>query len=188
MLKNVYINGPGNHFPGAAHVLPIIILDAVSRQYDPELAALAHQQANLVSVSAENTFSQATGLGPQLHGATDMLSEIAPTNQNTGPHLSGFTSSNDPFLRPQFYRWVEQKLAFFYQFKDNHIYNFEYEGTFLEEILDNRCILEMCQKGAMQPDEGPNSSNFHESNVNQIGLQQDASLLNDADDSSSMSR
>lgn len=113
LLKNVYINGPGNHFPGASHVLPIIVLDSVSRQYDPELAALAHQQANLVSASVDNTFSQHTGLGQALPGG-DMLSEIAPTTQNTVPHHSGFASSQDALYRPQFYRWVEQKLAFFY--------------------------------------------------------------------------
>jgi hypothetical protein len=47
----------------------------------------------------------------------------------------------------------EQKQAFFYQFKDNHIYSFEYEGTFIEELLDNGCILEMCRRGALQRDE-----------------------------------
>ena len=28
-MKNVYLNAPNNHFPGAAHVLPIIIMNAV---------------------------------------------------------------------------------------------------------------------------------------------------------------
>jgi hypothetical protein len=42
-----------------------------------------------------------------------------------------------------------QKLAFFYQFKDNHIYNFDYDGTFIDELMDNGCILEMCKKGAL---------------------------------------
>ena len=101
-----------------------------------------------VSVSAENTFSQhtGTGLGTQLQGATDVLSDIAPINHHTGlgAHMSGFASSQDPIYHPQFFRLVKQQLAFFYQFKDNHIYNFEYEGTFIEELLDNRCILEMC--------------------------------------------
>jgi hypothetical protein len=27
LLKNVYVNAPANHFPGASHVLPIIILN-----------------------------------------------------------------------------------------------------------------------------------------------------------------
>ena len=46
-----------------------------------------------------------------------------------------------------------QKQAFFYQFKDNHIYNFDYDGTFIDELMDNGCILEMCRKGAMNQDE-----------------------------------
>lgn len=29
LLKNVYLNAPNNHFPGAAHVLPIIILNGL---------------------------------------------------------------------------------------------------------------------------------------------------------------
>jgi hypothetical protein len=40
-------------------------------------------------------------------------------------------------------------MGFFYSFRDNNIYNFDFEGTFIEEILDNKCILEMDQKGAM---------------------------------------
>ena len=47
----------------------------------------------------------------------------------------------------------DKKLAFFYQFKDNHIYNFDYEGTFIDELMENGCILEMCQKNALQQDE-----------------------------------
>jgi hypothetical protein len=39
-----------------------------------------------------------------------------------------------------------KKFAFFYHFKDNHIYNFDFENTFIEELIDNGCILEMCQK------------------------------------------
>ena len=66
LLKNIYVNGPGNHFKNASHVLPIILLQS---DY--------------------------------------------------------------------------QKLAFFYQFKDNHIYNFDYDGTFIDELIDNGCILEM---------------------------------------------
>lgn len=38
----------------------------------------------------------------------------------------------------------ERKLAFFFQFKDNFIYNFEYDGTFIDEIMENKCILEVC--------------------------------------------
>lgn len=52
-------------------------------------------------------------------------------------------------------RYPLQKLAFFYQFKDNHIYNFDFDGTFIDEIMDNKCILEMCSKNAMAPNEGP---------------------------------
>lgn len=80
----------------------------------------------------------------------------------------------------QAYRWLEQRLAFFYSFGDNHIYNFEYEGTFIEELLDNRCILEMCQKDALRPDEGTNPHSFPEGAVNAVGLQADV-----ADDASS---
>lgn len=29
LLKNVYLNAPNNHFPGAAHVLPIIIMNGI---------------------------------------------------------------------------------------------------------------------------------------------------------------
>jgi len=47
----------------------------------------------------------------------------------------------------------ENRKAFFYQFKDNHIYNFDFEGTFIEELLDNGCILEMCKQGNMNKDE-----------------------------------
>lgn len=46
-----------------------------------------------------------------------------------------------------------QKLAFFYQFKDNHIYSFEFEGTFIQEMIDNGCILEMCKRGGLDQDE-----------------------------------
>lgn len=66
-------------------------------------------------------------------------------------------------------------MAFFYQFKDNNIYNFEFEGTFIDEIMDNKCILELSQKGAMVPDEGVNELNFPEHNVQHVGLQQDLS-------------
>lgn len=48
---------------------------------------------------------------------------------------------------------LNQKLAFFYQFKDNIIYSFDYECTFIQEMIDNGCILEMCKRGAMDRDE-----------------------------------
>ena len=35
------------------------------------------------------------------------------------------------------------KNAFFYQFKDNHIYNFAYGETFIGELVDYACILEL---------------------------------------------
>lgn len=54
-------------------------------------------------------------------------------------------------------RYVYQKLAFFYQFKDNHIYNFDYDGTFIDEMMENKCILEMCPRNSMLPDEGPST-------------------------------
>ena len=92
MLKNVYVNAPNNHFPGASHVLPIIILNQqmAQEQWDENMT--------------ERTI-------------------------------------------------YDRKMAFFYQFKDNHIYNFDYEGTFIDELMDNGCVLEMCQKSAMQQDE-----------------------------------
>ena len=58
---------------------------------------------------------------------------------------NGFNEFEEPTSR-----YVQQKLAFFYQFKDNHIYNFDFEGTFIEELMDNGCILEMCQKSAKE--------------------------------------
>lgn len=62
-------------------------------------------------------------------------------------------------------------MGFFYSFKDNNIYNFDFEGTFIEEILDNKCILEMAQKGAMQPDEGVCDENFPERNIQSVNVQ-----------------
>ena len=47
----------------------------------------------------------------------------------------------------------QEKLGFFYQFKDNHIYSFDFEGTFVDELLDNGCILEMCKHNALIPDD-----------------------------------
>jgi len=38
------------------------------------------------------------------------------------------------------------KLAFFYQFKDNHIYNFDFRDTFIEEIALNAYVLEIAQQ------------------------------------------
>ena len=95
LLKNVYVNGPGVHFPGASHVLPIIILNKSNRiqNYD--------------------------------------FNENLDKNESIDTTLT------------------IQKLAFFYQFKDNHIYNFDYDGTFIDELMDNGCILEMCKKGAL---------------------------------------
>ena len=42
------------------------------------------------------------------------------------------------------------KTAFFYQFKDNHIYNFSYGETFIGELVDYACILELA--ATEQPD------------------------------------
>lgn len=106
-LKNVYVNGPGTHFPGASHVLPIIILNKTCRIHDSSYQGMDNSET-----------------------------------LNSGDASSMFAL---------------QKLAFFYQFKDNHIYNFEYEGTFIDELLDNGCILEMCKKGAMNADEAMRS-------------------------------
>ena len=35
------------------------------------------------------------------------------------------------------------KMASFYQFKDNHIYNFAYENTFIGELVEMGCVLEL---------------------------------------------
>ena len=72
--------------------------------------------------------------------------------QQHDPSVSTYIAFQEPDSFPDV-----QKLAFFYQFKDNHIYNFEYEGTFIDELMDNGCILEMCKKGAMLPDEAMQS-------------------------------
>ena len=64
-----------------------------------------------------------------------------------------------------------QKLAFFYQFKDNHIYSFEYEGTFIQELLDNGCILEMCKRGALERDEDIENLS-KQSSIDNIGNEQ----------------
>jgi len=34
-------------------------------------------------------------------------------------------------------------LAYFYQFKDNHIYSFGYSDTFVAELVEYACILEV---------------------------------------------
>lgn len=34
-------------------------------------------------------------------------------------------------------------MASFFQFKDNHIYNFKYQNTFIGELVDMACILEL---------------------------------------------
>ena len=109
LLKNVYVNAPGNHFPGATHVLPIIILN---------------QQ---------------------------MAQEVW----------------EDDFTERSVF---DRKLAFFYQFKDNHIYNFDYEGTFIDELMDNGCILEMCKKNGMKQDENIGNAGdlFHQTSLDEI--------------------
>ena len=40
---------------------------------------------------------------------------------------------------------IDQKtrIASFFQFKDNHIYNFAYQNTFIGELVDMACILEL---------------------------------------------
>ena len=43
------------------------------------------------------------------------------------------------------------KTASFFQFKDNHIYNFEYPNTFIGELVDMACILELAS--ATDPDQ-----------------------------------
>lgn len=37
----------------------------------------------------------------------------------------------------------KSQTAYFYHFNDNHIYNFEYGNTFIGEIVDYKCILEL---------------------------------------------
>lgn len=96
-MKNVYVNGPGIHFPGASHVLPIVILNKSTR---------------ISSIDSQDNFDHDNSIEPKV------IMDV-------------------------------QKLAFFYQFKDNHIYNFDYDGTFIDELMENGCILEMCKKGAL---------------------------------------
>ena len=131
LLKNVYLNAPNNHFPGAAHVLPIIIMKGFrfGNRFD--------------AGGSERSMSQNTNYH-------EMLSESG----QIGAHMQ---AANDTFEGGK--RGHFQKLAFFYQFKDNHIYNFDYEGTFIDEIMENKCILEMCPKNQMVPDEGPDKNN-----------------------------
>ena len=57
---------------------------------------------------------------PQQLGATQVLPIIFPTASPT--------------------------LAYFFQFKDNHIYNFEYSDTFIEELIEKGYILEVSAK------------------------------------------
>jgi hypothetical protein len=38
------------------------------------------------------------------------------------------------------------KYAFFYQFKDNYIYNFDYSDTFIEELVEKAYVLEITSK------------------------------------------
>lgn len=64
--------------------------------------------------------------------------------------------------------WFNQKLAFFYQFMDNHIYSFEYEGTFIQEMIDNGCILEMCKRPGFNRDEDTEGLS-RQSSIDNIG-------------------
>jgi hypothetical protein len=36
-----------------------------------------------------------------------------------------------------------QGFAHFYQFKDSYIYNFKYEGTLIDEVIELECVLEL---------------------------------------------
>lgn len=45
----------------------------------------------------------------------------------------------------------KSKTASFYQFKDNHIYNFAYESTFIGELVDMACILELASQDGPAP-------------------------------------
>lgn len=36
-----------------------------------------------------------------------------------------------------------KETAYFFHFRDNHIYNFQYANTFIGEIVDFACILEL---------------------------------------------
>jgi hypothetical protein len=37
----------------------------------------------------------------------------------------------------------ESQQAYFYLFKDNHIYNFDCKDTFVQEIIETGCIMEI---------------------------------------------
>jgi hypothetical protein len=38
---------------------------------------------------------------------------------------------------------LSENLAYFYQFADNFIYNFEYGGTFIEEVVESQLVMEL---------------------------------------------
>jgi hypothetical protein len=51
----------------------------------------------------------------------------------------------------------QNPLAYFYQFKDNHIYSFGYSDTFVAELVQHGCILEITAsaKGASHAEDLP---------------------------------
>lgn len=55
LLKNVYLNAPNNHFPGAAHVLPIIILNTAGVRVNDGLSARSlSQNSNYQEIFSES--------------------------------------------------------------------------------------------------------------------------------------
>ena len=47
LLKNIYVNGPGTHFPGSSHVLPIVILDQTIKSPSNEAGFSSESRAVL---------------------------------------------------------------------------------------------------------------------------------------------
>lgn len=69
---------------------------------------------------------------------------------------------------------MQLKMAFFYQFKDNHIYSFDFQSTFIEEMIANGCILEMSKEGVNQQDENVEQNHNRAMNAliqNQMGIE-----------------
>lgn len=125
----------------------------MSKQIRP-VSSLSQLLKNVYVNAPNNHFPGSNHVLPIiiLNSTTRVIDDTEQSlSRNTNTYQDVFSDMGDG-LAPQLLgphglehcRWIESKLAFFYQFKDNHIYNFDYEGTFIDEIMDNKCILEMC--------------------------------------------
>lgn len=70
-----------------------------------------------------------------------------------------------------------QKMAFFYQFRDNHIYSFAFEGTFIEELMDNGCIMEMQRRATLKNDEKYQDQFTRMSSIDNINKNEDSASV-----------